>query len=60
MTAIIEKELVYKIVGCAIKVYNELGCGLRGQIYERGNGFTVNLILTTNEISSLLSVCINR
>jgi len=35
MTEIIEKELVYKIVGCAIKVHNELGCGLREKTYER-------------------------
>jgi len=30
-----EKELVYKIVGCAMEVLNELGHGLRGKTYER-------------------------
>jgi len=30
-----EKELVYKIVGCAMEVLNELGHGLREKTYER-------------------------
>src|SRR5262245_36303943 len=35
MTELIEKELVYRIVGCAIAVLNELGHGLREKTYER-------------------------
>ena len=35
MTELIEKELVYQIVGCAIAVLNELGHGLREKAYER-------------------------
>ena len=35
MTELIEKELVYQIVGCAIAVLNELGHGLREKSYER-------------------------
>ena len=35
MTKLIEKELVYQIVGCAIAVLNELGHGLREKTYER-------------------------
>ena len=35
MTVLIEKELVYRIVGCAIAVLNELGHGLREKTYER-------------------------
>jgi GxxExxY protein len=32
---LLEKDLVYKIVGCAIAVLNELGHGLREKTYER-------------------------
>ena len=32
---LIEKELVFKIVGCAMEVHNELGHGLREKTYER-------------------------
>ena len=32
---LIEKELVFKIVGCSMEVHNELGCGLREKTYER-------------------------
>lgn len=35
MTGILEKDLVYKIIGCAIMVHNEIGCGLREKTYER-------------------------
>lgn len=35
MTKLIEKELVYQIVGCEIAVLNELGHGLREKTYER-------------------------
>ena len=35
MTRLIEKELVYRIVGCAIDVLNDLGHGLREKSYER-------------------------
>lgn len=35
MTELLEKGLVYKIVGCAIAVHNELGHGLREKTYER-------------------------
>ena len=35
MAALIEKELVFKIIGCAIEVHNELGYGLREKTYER-------------------------
>ena len=31
----LEKELVYKIAGCAMTVLNELGHGLREKTYER-------------------------
>ena len=34
MTTLLEKELVYRIVGCAIAVLNELGHGLREKTYE--------------------------
>src|SRR5262245_47125279 len=36
MTELIEKELVYRIVGCAIAVHNKLGHSLREIPYERG------------------------
>ncbi len=32
---LIEKELVFKVIGCAIEVHNELGYGLREKTYER-------------------------
>jgi len=32
---LIEKELVFKIMGCAMEVHNELGHGLREKTYER-------------------------
>ncbi|TAN37808.1 MAG: GxxExxY protein [Verrucomicrobia bacterium] len=35
MAELIEKELVFKIVGCALAVLNELGHGLREKTYER-------------------------
>jgi len=35
MSELLEKELVYKIVGCAITVLNEIGHGLREKTYER-------------------------
>lgn len=35
MGELLEKELVFKIVGCAMKVHNELGHGLREKTYER-------------------------
>lgn len=35
MIELIEKELVHKIVGCAINVANELGHGLREKTYEK-------------------------
>ena len=35
MTDMLEKDLVYKIIGCAILVHNEIGCGLREKTYER-------------------------
>jgi len=35
MVELIEKELVHKIVGCAITVANELGHGLREKTYEK-------------------------
>ncbi|MBN1672244.1 MAG: GxxExxY protein [Kiritimatiellae bacterium] len=36
MAELIEAELVYKIVGCAMKVHNEIGHGMREKTYERG------------------------
>ena len=30
-----EEELVYRIVGCAMEVHNEIGHGLREKTYER-------------------------
>lgn len=35
MAELIEKELVYQIVGCALAVLNALGHGLREKTYER-------------------------
>jgi len=35
MVELIEKELVHKIVGCAMTVLNELGHGLREKTYEK-------------------------
>jgi len=35
MIELIEKELVHKIVGCAMTVLNELGHGLREKTYEK-------------------------
>jgi len=35
MTELLEKELVFTIVGCAMRVHAELGCGLREKTYER-------------------------
>ncbi|MBN1270026.1 MAG: GxxExxY protein [Kiritimatiellae bacterium] len=36
MAEILERELVYRIVGCAMKVHSEIGYGLREKTYERG------------------------
>ncbi len=33
MTELLEKELVYKIVGCAMKVHSGVGHGLREKTY---------------------------
>lgn len=35
MSDLLEKELVYQIVGCALAVINELGHGLREKTYEK-------------------------
>ena len=35
MADLLEKDLVYRIVGCAMTVHTELGCGLREKTYER-------------------------
>ena len=35
MTDLLEKELVYKIVGCAISIHNEIGHGFREKTYEK-------------------------
>lgn len=35
MPEILEKELVFKIVGCAMRVHREVGRGLREKTYER-------------------------
>ncbi len=35
MAELLEKELVYKIVGCAMKVHAGVGHGLREKTYER-------------------------
>lgn len=35
MTELLEKELVYKIVGCAISIHNEIGHGFREKTYEK-------------------------
>ena len=34
MSALIEKELVFRIIGCAMTVHNALGPGLREKTYE--------------------------
>jgi GxxExxY protein len=34
MTELLEKDLVYRIVGCAMTVHNTLGPGLREKTYE--------------------------
>lgn len=36
MADLLEKELVYSITGCAMRVHNDLGPGLREKTYERG------------------------
>ena len=38
MAELLEKELVYQIVGCAIAILNGLGHGLREKTYERAMG----------------------
>lgn len=35
MADLLEKELVFQIVGCAMRVHNEIGHGLREKTYER-------------------------
>ena len=35
MTKLIEKDLVYRIIGCAMAVHNEIGHGFREKTYER-------------------------
>ena len=35
MSSLLEKELVYKITGCAMRVHGEIGPGLREKTYER-------------------------
>lgn len=35
MTELLEKDLVFKIVGCAMRVHTEIGRGLREKTYER-------------------------
>jgi len=32
---LLEKDLVYRIIGCAMKVHGEIGYGLREKTYER-------------------------
>ncbi len=34
MTKVIEKDLVYRIIGCAMAVHNEIGHGFREKTYE--------------------------
>ncbi len=36
MAELLEKDLVYKIVGCAMTVLNTLGHGMREKTYENG------------------------
>ena len=35
MTDLVEKDLVYRIVGCTFAVHNELGSGFREKTYEK-------------------------
>ena len=35
MSDLLEKDLVYAIVGCAMDLHNEIGHGLREKTYER-------------------------
>ena len=35
MGELLEKDLVYRIVGCAMAVHNEIGHGLREKTYKR-------------------------
>ena len=35
MGELLEKDLVYRVVGCAMRVHGELGFGLREKTYER-------------------------
>jgi GxxExxY protein len=36
MAELLEKDLVYRIIGCAMAVHNTLGHGLREKTYENG------------------------
>jgi GxxExxY protein len=36
MVNLLEKDLVYRIVGCAMRVHKKVGPGLREKTYERG------------------------
>jgi len=36
MSELLEEELTYRIIGCAMKVHTEVGHGLREKTYERG------------------------
>ncbi len=38
MTKLIEKDLVYRIIGCAMADHNEIGHGFREKTYERALG----------------------
>ncbi len=38
MAELIEKELVFRVVGCAMRVHAGVGCGLREKTYERALG----------------------
>ena len=36
MAELLEKDLVFRIIGCAIVVHNEIGHGFREKTYEKG------------------------
>jgi GxxExxY protein len=51
---LIHKELVYKIVGCAMKVHRELGYGFLEKVYENSM-----MVLLNKEIFLKIRLLVN-